>query len=319
MVKTLKEKILSGIRIGYDDAILLEKVELEELCCAADEIRAYFYGNGFDTCTITNGKNGRCSEDCKYCAQSIHYPVVIEDYPLRNDKRFLEEAQYNLQRGILRFSVVTSGRKLNTQEVDQMCEIYCTIKKQCGIALCASHGLLDYPHFVKLKEAGVERYHNNLETSRRYFTNICTTHTYDDKITAIKNAQKAGLTVCSGGIMGLGESMKDRIEMAIELRELGIWSVPINILNPIKNTPFENFPTLTSSEIRRIVAIYRFLLPDAVLRLAGGRGLMLDKGKSVFGSGANAAISGDILNTAGISIEQDMKMIKELNYEVKMI
>ena len=169
-----------------------------------------------------------------------------------------------------------------------------------------------------MKKAGLRRVHNNLEASRNFFNKVCTTHTYDDKINAIKRAQKAGMVVCSGGIMGMGETWEDRIDMAIELRELGIMSIPVNMLNPIASTPFENIKPLTEDDMRRIVAIYRFINPKAFIRLAGGRGLMKDKGKSCFLSGANAAITGDMLTTAGISIETDKKMVEELGYKIQL-
>ncbi|WP_129596531.1 biotin synthase BioB [Anaerophilus nitritogenes] len=319
MIQELKRKILNKHKIHRQDAIKLIHADLEELCLAANEIRKYFCGNGFDICTIINGKSGKCSEDCKYCAQSSHYTVHVEEYPLLDDDTLLKEALYNHSKGILRYSVVTSGRKLTDKEVLNICKSYKNITSNCDIALCASHGLLSYEQFVKLKEAGVKRYHNNLETSRSNFINICTTHTYDDKINAIKDAQKSGLQVCSGGIMGLGETMEDRIDMALDLRKLSIKSIPINILNPIKGTPYENLSLLTINEVRRIIAIFRFILPKATLRLAGGRGLLQDKGKSVLQSGANGAISGDMLTTAGISIDEDLSIISELGFEVKML
>lgn len=319
MIHTLKNKVLSNHEVSRDEAIQLVNAELGILCDAANEIRTYFCGNSFDICTIINGKNGMCSENCKYCAQSSHYHADVDEYPLLGSNEILKDALYNHSKGISRYSVVTSGRMLTDAEVDQICMSYHTVGKSCPITLCASHGLLTYEHFVKLKAAGVIRYHNNLETSRRNFPNICTTHTYDDKIATIKAAQRAGLSVCSGGIMGLGETLEDRIDMALDLRALGVESVPINILNPIKGTPFEHMPVLTSDEVRRIVAIYRFILPHNALRLAGGRGLLPDKGRSVFLSGANAAISGDMLTTSGISIDDDMKMLGDLGFEVRML
>ena len=185
------------------------------------------------------------------------------------------------------------------------------------IQVCASFGLLEKEDFEKLKAVGVSRVHNNLETSRRNFINICTTHTYEDKIHAIRQAQEAGLKVCSGGIMGLGETMEDRVNMVIDIRELGIKSIPVNFLNPIPGTPYENVPMLSQEEMRRIVAVFRCLIPDAAIRLAGGRGLLKDKGRACFQSGANAAISGDMLTTSGMTIEKDMAMIKELGFEVR--
>lgn len=202
--------------------------------------------------------------------------------------------------------------------MDEICEAVREIKEKVGISVCVSLGLLNEQQFRKLKNAGVTRVHNNLETSRRNFPNICTTHTFDDKTEAIRAAQAAGLSVCSGGIMGLGETVEDRIDMAISLRDLNIKSVPVNMLNPIPGTPFENNEKLTEADMRRIVAVYRFILPTASIRLAGGRGLLPDKGKGCFVSGANAAISGDMLTTSGITTETDMALLKELGYEVKI-
>ena len=176
--------------------------------------------------------------------------------------------------------------------------------------------MLNEEQFGAVKAAGASRVHNNLETSRRNFPNVCTTHTFEDKVQAIKAAMAAGLSVCSGGIMGLGETVEDRIDMAFTLRELGIKSVPVNMLNPISGTPYEGNVRLTVEDMRRIVAVYRFILPDGSIRLAGGRGLMEDKGEGCFGSGANAAISGDMLTTAGYTIETDMEMLHRLGYEV---
>ena len=316
---TLKNKIFYGYKITREDALSLTNENLEELCDCANELRYHFCGNCFDICSIINGKSGKCSEDCKYCAQSAYYHTEVEEYPLHDSERLEKDAKNNQQKGILRYSVVTSGKRLSDREVEELCESYRNIKTTCGIFLCASHGLLSFEQFKKLKNAGVTRYHNNLETSRRYFPKICTTHTYDDKIYAIKAAGQAGLEVCSGGIMGLGETMEDRIDMVIDIRNLGIRSVPVNILNPIKGTPFDHLPVLTINEVRQIAAIFRFIIPDAAIRLAGGRGLLNNKGRAVFLSGANAAISGDMLTTSGITIDEDMIMLKELGFEVKKI
>lgn len=319
MIEILKNKVLGGELLSKTEALTLVEADLECLCTGANEIRSHFCGNRFDLCSIINGKSGKCSENCKFCAQSSHYLVEVDTYPLLGDKKILKEAVHNENSGILRYSIVTSGRTLTDMEVDRLCKTYESLSVESKISLCASHGLLNFQQFQKLKAHGVVRYHNNLETSRRNFPNVCTTHTYEDKKKAIKEAQKAGLEVCSGGIMGLGETMEDRIDMALDLRVLGIKSVPINILNPIKGTPFVHLQPLSLDEIRRIVAIYRFLLPQNALRLAGGRGLLPDKGRSVFTSGANAAISGDMLTTAGISTKDDLKMIVELGFEVSML
>lgn len=317
-LEKLKEKVLSGYLISKEEAMGLLEADIDDLSEAANMIREKFNGNSFDMCTIINGKSGRCSEDCKFCSQSAHFKTHSEEYELLEEE-LVEGAKINQEAGILRYSVVTSGRSLSESEIDKASKYYKKIKQETDIALCASHGLLKYEDFVRLKEAGVVRYHNNLETSRNYFPNICSTHTYDDKVQAIKDAQRAGLTVCSGGIMGMGESFEDRIDMAFELRELGIRSIPINILNPIKGTPFGENPILKDEEIRRIVAIYRFIHPRSAIRLAGGRGLIDDKGKKLFCGGANATISGDMLTTTGIKTKDDIQMIRELGYELKRI
>lgn len=317
-LNSLKEHVLQGFDITREDALFLYEQPLEELCACADEIRQHFCANHFDLCTIINGKSGRCSENCKFCAQSAHYQTCAEEYALLSADEIVAEAKKNHQQGVLRYSIVTSGKNLSDSEIDAMCETIRRIRSEVGISVCISFGLLTEEQYRKLKEAGVTRVHNNLETSRRNFPNVCTTHTFDDKVRAIRAAQSAGLTVCSGGIMGLGETVEDRIDMAFALQELGIKSIPVNMLNPIPGTPFEGREKLSDDTLRRIVAVYRFILPDASIRLAGGRGLIQDKGRGCFLSGANAAISGDMLTTAGITVETDKKLLNELNYEVKM-
>ncbi|BCI60780.1 biotin synthase BioB [Solibaculum mannosilyticum] len=314
----LTGKILNGGQITKAEAMSLYERPLEELCEHADKIRRHFCSNRFDICTIINAKSGCCSENCKFCAQSSHNRTCTAKYPLLPPEEIIAQAKANYQQGILRYSIVTSGKRLSDAEVNEMCKVVERIRKEIGISVCVSFGLLNEEQFRKLKEAGVTRVHNNLETSRRNFPNICTTHTFEDKIRAIRAAQAARLSVCSGGIMGLGETAEDRIDMAFSLRELGIKSVPVNMLNPISGTPFENNPKLSEEDMRRIVAVYRFILPEASIRLAGGRGLLADQGKSCFTSGANAAISGDMLTTAGITTQTDMELIKELGYEAKI-
>lgn len=318
VIKKLKEQVLNGTMIEKDDALCLCDAPLYELCNAANEIREHFCNNDFDLCTIINGKSGRCSEDCKFCAQSSHYKTDVKQYPLLDTSELLPPARYNAEKGILRYSIVTSGRALSDREIEQACQSAAEIKKNVPIEVCASFGLVNREQLSKMKEAGISRIHCNLESSQNYFPNICTTHTYEEKIETLKMAKSVGLSVCSGGIMGLGETMEDRIDMAITLRELDVRSVPINFLNPIPQTPYENNVPLSDEEKLRIVAIYRFLLPDASIRLAGGRGLIEDQGRACFQSGANAAISGDMLTTSGITIDTDKQMILDLGYQIKL-
>ena len=198
LTSSLLSRVLGGGSCSREELIALSREPLEELCQAANAIREHFCGNVFDLCTIINGRSGKCSENCKYCAQSAHYSTAVEEYPLLSDEALLAGARYNDERGILRYSIVTSGKRLTDADVDRLCASYRHIAERCGISLCASHGLISKKHCEQLKAAGVSRYHNNLETSRRNFPNVCTTHTYDDKLQTIKWAMEAGLEVCSG-------------------------------------------------------------------------------------------------------------------------
>ena len=319
LVNELKERIIAGGEISREEALQLFEEPVEDVAQAADEIREKFCGNGFDICTIINGKSGRCSENCKFCAQSAHYNTgCTEVYDLLPTEDILREAKYNDQQGVLRYSIVTSGKRLSDAELDQVCESIRRIKAETDIEVCFSFGLLNEDQLRKVREAGATRAHCNMETSRRYFPEICTTHTYEQKIETLKAASAAGLSICSGGIMGLGETLEDRVDMVFTVKELGVKSVPVNFLNPIPGTPYENNRPLTEKEARQCVAVFRFIIPDASIRLAGGRGLLSDKGRECFRSGANAAISGDMLTTAGITVQKDMDMLKELGYRPQL-
>lgn len=316
----LKNKVLEGYKINREEAIELYNSDYETLTKSADEIREHFCGNDFDVCSIINAKSGRCSENCKFCAQSAHYNTNIEEYGLLEEEIIVADAVDKFNRGIPRFSMVSAGKGLTEKDIDKVCRITKKIyEKAPGIKVCLSGGLISEEGFEKLKKAGIKRVHNNLETSRNYFDKVCTTHTYDQKIETIKAAQKAGMEICSGGLIGLGESFEDRIDMAFELRDLNVKSIPVNLLNPIKNTPYEHNKILPMEEVNRTCATFRFINPDASIRLAGGRALMEEFGKSAFKSGANATISGVLLTTQGASIEEDMQRFKELNYNVKAV
>lgn len=318
VTEEMKRKVLEGKEIDRQEALRLAEEPLERLREAAEEIRQKVCGDGFDLCTIVNAKCGRCSEDCKYCAQSAHYRTACEEsYPLLSTEELLAGARHNAKQGVLRYSIVTSGRRLSDAEVEQVCGSIRRIKAETSIEVCVSLGLLDEAQFRKIREAGASRVHCNLETSARYFPSVCTTHTYEEKIETLRAAKRAGLSICSGGILGLGETMEDRIDMVLTARELGVRSIPVNLLNPIPGTPYEKNVPLTNEEACRCVALFRFLVPDASIRLAGGRGLVGDKGRACFQSGANAAISGDMLTTAGITVEKDMEMLHILGFEVR--
>ena len=316
LVQELKNRILNeNYRINRDEALQLLSADLAELTQAANEIREKFHGNDFDFCSIVNARSGRCSENCKYCAQSSYYHTGAPEYKLMSAQEILADAKKKEAAGIPRYSIVTSGRTLTNSDVASICETIRLLKKETKLSVCLSSGLLNREQFRKLKEAGLTRFHNNLETYRRHFADVCTTHTYDDKIGALQNALSEGLEICSGGIMGLGETMEDRIDMCLDLRDLGVKSTPVNVLNAIPGTPFEKLPKLTNDEFCRIVAIYRFINPKAYIRLAGGRGILGDDGEKAFKSGANATITDDMLTTAGVNSTVDFELVKKLGFE----
>lgn len=321
MITEAVGKIMNGGQIGREEALrLYHEADLEELCTAADDLRRHFCGARFDLCAIVNGKCGKCSEDCKYCAQSAHYPHNdLEAYPLLSTDKILAEAKKDEAAGVLRYSIVTSGRRLSKQEVAKLADTLRVLKEQTGLEICISLGLLDEEDFRLLREAGASRVHCNLETSARFFPEVCTTHSYAEKIAALKAAKSAGLALCSGGILGLGETPEDRVDMVLCARELGVKSIPVNLLNAISGTPYEHNPRVTADEARRCVAVFRFLIPDGAIRLAGGRGLLADKGVSCFKSGANAAITGDMLTTSGITVERDLGILADLGYQPQLL
>lgn len=316
-VKHLAQEIIDGRRLNRaDDLSFFITCDLPELCEGADRIRAHFCGDKVDLCTIINGKSGRCGEDCKYCAQSGHHHTSCEVYGFLSTGDIVREALANEAEGADRFAIVTSGRSLSGADFEKAIAAYQEMKRVCKISLCASHGFLTAEQFRRLHEAGVESYHENIETSRRYFPSICTTHTYDEKIECIKLAQAEGFCVCSGGIIGMGETWEDRLDMAVSLAELGIESIPINALMPIRGTPLQDLPTLSEEDILRTVAFFRYINPLANIRLAAGRALMRGDGEAAFQSGASATITGNMLTTSGSSIASDKAMLSRMGRDI---
>ena len=316
MIK-LAEEIIAGRRIDRsDDTSVFLTADSETLFRGADMIRAALRGERVDLCSIINGRSGKCPENCKFCAQSAHNCTGIDEYPFLDEESIIKECRHNAEKGVHRFSIVTAGRTLSPSDFEKAVSAYSRMHREVDIELCGSHGLLTDEQFRRLREAGVRRYHCNIETSRRNFPNICTTHTFDDKTACIKRAQNAGLEVCSGGIIGMGETWEDRIDMALTLSELGVCSVPINALMPIKGTPLEGLPRLTEEDILRTVAIFRYIVPEAGIRLAAGRDLMSDCGRKAFRSGADATITGDMLTTSGNDINADTAMLTDMGFDI---
>lgn len=315
-LNNLKGKIINEYKVTKEEALKLYDEDLDELLKIADEVRENFVGNKVDLCSIINGKSGKCSEDCKYCAQSAHFNTGINEYGLMDYETILESALENQNEDVDRFSIVTSGRGLCGEDFNKILDFYTRLNKETSINLCASHGIIEKDALKKLKETGVKRYHHNVETSRNYYKDICATHAYKDRIKTIEYAKEVGLEVCSGGIIGMGESREDRVEMAIELRELDVVSIPINVLMPIKGTPLENVDKLTEEEILKTIAIFRLVNPKAQIRLAAGRNYMTGFGERAFRGGANATITGNLLTTCGNKIKDDKELIKRLGLEL---
>lgn len=319
MIEELKRRIVEGGSITPKEAEALASVpERDALCDAADEIRRHFCGNEIDTCSIANARSGKCGEDCKWCAQSKHFSTGVKEYERIGTTQLIQLAQGYDRIGVNRFSLVTSGRKVAPKDAAAFCDDYKLLAKETTLSLCASMGLVDEDTLRALKAAGVSRYHCNMETSSEFFPSLCTTHTPDDKRRVIRAARAAGMTVCSGGIIGMGETMSDRIQMAFELRALEVDSVPINILSPIKGTPLEHVPAISEDEIIRTVAVFRFILPSTTLRFAGGRArLSRATVKRILQGGMNGVMIGDLLTTAGNDARDDFRLFEECGFQIK--
>jgi len=313
MLKDLEEKIIEGYSISKEEAFSLAEVsgsEIFDLFAPANRIRNLFNGKTAGLCSVVNAKSGRCPEDCSFCAQSSKSKAGIAGYPLLGKRVIIQKAKEAKESGAKRFSIVTSGRKVSERDLSNIAEMISEIKK-VGLVPCVSLGLLGEKELSVLKSAGLERYHHNLETSENFFPRICRTHSYAEKLKTIKAAQSIGLSLCSGGIFGMGEAWHDRIEMAFLLRDLNVNSIPINFLIPIKGTELEKRETLHPFEALKIVSLYRFILPRKEIRLCGGRIQILGEFNSmVFLAGADGLLIGNCLTTQGRRYEDDLKLIE---------
>ena len=316
-IEDLKRKVVEGGEVTRGEALALAGCgDVEGLCRAAGEIRERCAGRGFDLCSIVNARSGRCSEDCKWCAQSALFRTGAREYDLIGEEECVALARRSAELGVGKFSFVTSGRALPDRLVDRLCGYARRIRAEVPIRLCASMGLLRREQLERLREAGVERYHCNLETSPRFFGELCTTHTTEEKVATLRAARAAGMEVCSGGIIGMGETMEDRVDLALLLRELGVGSIPLNVLSPIPGTPLEGRPPLGDEELLTTVAVFRFIHPRAYLRFAGGRALIAHLEERAIRAGVNAAITGDLLTTAGGKALEDVEKVRRLGYYV---
>ncbi len=314
MIKKLTGKILGGGELSREEALFLAAVdgrEIQGLFEGANRIREAFRGNRVDLCSIVNAKSGACPENCAYCAQSASARTGIKTYPLLGLSEVLKAAEEAKAAGAKRFCIVTSGRKPGAGELKAIARLVEGVRKT-GLLPCATLGLLSGEELRSLKDAGLVRYHHNLETSRRFFPEICQTHTFEEKLATVEAAKDAGLQLCCGGLFGIGEGWEDRVDMALQTRRSGADSVPINFLIPVAGTALGAREVLPALEALKIISLYRFLLPGKEVRVCGGRGQCLGvQGNMVFKAGADGLLIGNYLTKKGCSPEDDLRMIRE--------
>ena len=316
MFKEIEKKITSGKEISYENAAAIyiaSHKHFLDLFASASRIREKFKGNKIVLCSIVSAKSGKCSEDCSCGAQSAHYKPGAPVYSMMNPKDIMQKAKEAYNAGASEFSVVTSGREISAEtDLKKLTNSFEQFKESLNIPSCASLGTLTYERGKKLKEAGLTNYHHNLETAESFYDNICSTHSYKDRIETVKIAKSLGFKVCSGGIFGMGETEKLRIELAFALKELDVDSIPMNFLNPIKGTPLENVKPMTPLEILRLIGVYRLIHPMKDIIICGGREINLRSLQSmIFFAGANGTLMGNYLTTSGNSPEDDIQMIKD--------
>ncbi len=315
------QKVLSGESVSIEEAEQLFGTPDEYLThftAAADRIRIQYQGSSFDACSLINAKSGLCSEDCAFCAQSARHKTDCHVYPLKSEEEILRAAEEAHLKGARRFCTVTSGPALSDDEFDELIQSLSRVKRQVDIALDASLGFLNDERAQHLRNAGVTRYNHNLETSKDYFPNICTTHSFDQRVATVRTVKKHSMSACCGGIIGMGETPRQRIKLAFTLRELGVDCIPINILNPRPGTRLASNVPPKPMEILRTIAVFRFIVPYATIKIAGGREANLgDFQGMALRSGANGMIIGGYLTTGGRDVEADLRMIRDAGFELE--
>lgn len=315
MLKAIEDKFTDGEPINFSEAMEVMNVqgsECMELFSLANRVRSRL-GDIVDLCSIVNAKCGLCPEDCSFCAQSMHNDAGVDSYPLMGGEELLNMALMMQEEGASRFCIVTSGKEVESEDFKSILSSIQMIRKETSLSVCVSIGMLTEESAGALKKAGASRIHHNLETSKAFFRNVCTTHSYAEKINTISSAKKAKLEVCCGGIIGMGESIRDRVELAFALRSLDVDSIPLNILNPIKGTPLYNAKPLTPVEILKTIAVFRLVNPEKNIRIAGGREKNLRELQCLsLLAGANGLLLGNYLTTPGRAPKEDIQMIKDL-------
>lgn len=313
----LRDKILEGKELSFSNALKFGKVkeaDLFFLMAAANQIREAFKGKGVILCSIINAKSGLCPENCAFCAQSIHHKTEIKTFSLLQPSQIVEKAEEAEKQGAHEFSIVTSGKGIKREkEIQQIMEALKGIKETTSLRRCTSLGILSSEYIMALREGGLDIYHHNMEVSKSFFHHICSTHPFEEDYQTIKEAKDIGLKVCSGGIFGVGESFKQRVELAFTLKELDVDSIPLNFLNPIKGTKLENYPILEPLEALKIISLFRFVFPKKDIIVCGGREVVLrDIQSMIFLAGANGMILGHYLTTLGKTTQEDIRMIEDL-------
>ncbi|MDR2616538.1 MAG: biotin synthase BioB [Endomicrobium sp.] len=308
-------ELLDRKQITKDEALRLFDLDIEDLFLVSSKIRKKYKGNKVKVCSIINAKSGQCSENCKFCAQSAFNKTEVKVYPLVDTEKIKEISTKALD-DVGCFGIVSSGNFLNDNEIEKLCEMFKQHKKVSHLGV--SIGRISDESFKKLKEAGIKKMHHNLETSENFYPNICSTHSYKERVDTIKRAKNFGFEICSGGLFGIGESLKDRIDLAFTLKEIGSDSVPMNFFMPIKGLALEHLPVMLPIEILKTIAIYRIILQTPDIMVCGGREMHLrDLQSWIFQAGANGMMTGGYLTTTGRDIITDRQMVKDLDMELE--
>jgi len=321
-IASIAVRIMNGEKLTAEDALQLSSLTGSDryaLFLAATQVKEHFVGNRISLCSIINAKSGRCPENCAFCAQSSHHSSEVPIYPLIDEESLVAGAHAAEKNGSICYGIVTSGTGISQgEELDRICRALKRIRQETGIAPSCSLGILDGATAQTLKDAGAGTYHHNLETARSFFPQICSTHDYEEDVATVRAAKHAGMKVCSGGIFGLGETMAQRIEMALTLRELNVDSIPLNFLNPISGTRLADANNITPQECLVTVALYRLLLPEKLITVCGGREKNLrDLQSWMFFAGASGTMIGNYLTTTGRNTEDDWQMLSDLELETE--
>jgi biotin synthase len=320
-IQKIGDKVLEGRSVSMKEIRLLLEAkgpDLMDLVAVANRVRVEFNGNEIDLCSLLNAKSGKCSEDCAFCAQSAHYQTDAPTYPLMNADQMVKEAREAQKRRTGRFCLISSGRQLNDKEFEVILSGLDRIRKETTLDLDCSLGTLTEERAEALKKVGVTRYNHNLETAESHFSKICTTHSFQDRVQTIEVLKDQGFSICCGGIIGLGESPQQRLELAFSVKQLGIECIPFNILNPRPGTPLEHSEAIPPIEIIKTISLFRLVLPKGTIKIAGGREANLrDLQSLALLAGANGLIIGNYLTTPGRNAEDDLTMIKDVGFQIK--